>query len=98
MENGIVQKDKEKQIAVSQEGSSNNTLFIPYIYHIGNGNNSQMVKSLMNSKWWWRSHTNEDIKEVNFLWTQWKNKSHHKELESKIQPPLSDLSDPQTPS
>jgi hypothetical protein len=42
-------------------------------YFIGRGNNSSLIKKLMQSRSWWTQ--TEDPAEANFVWTQWKDKS-----------------------
>ena len=43
-----------------------------YKYYVGKGNNSRLVSKCFASRSWWSEV--EDIKEANFVWTQWKNK------------------------
>lgn len=56
-------------------------------YFIGKGNNGHSIRNLMNQRWWWQSHTKENIIELNFLWTQWKVDSQLDKLPSKIPKP-----------
>lgn len=77
-ENGYSSKCAPAKVGENTEGI--NQIFSPYFYHIGNGNNGQMIKGLMNSRWWWRSYKREDIDTVNFLWTQWIKEEHVKKL------------------
>jgi hypothetical protein len=58
-----------------------------YKYGIGKGNNSHLVRNLMNQRWWWQSHPRENISELNFLWTQWKVETQLEKLPSKIPKP-----------
>jgi hypothetical protein len=39
------------------------------VYHIGRGNNSELIRSLMKRRWWWTEGTLENS---NFVWTQLK--------------------------
>jgi hypothetical protein len=39
------------------------------VYHIGHGNNSELIRSLMKRRSWW---TEGSIEQANFVWTQLK--------------------------
>lgn len=41
----------------------------------------------MNIRWWWNSHQNENLDEVNFLWTPWILDSEVQKLPCDLKPP-----------
>jgi len=43
---------------------------LPYKAFIGKGNNGNLLKNALKSRYWWTIvDTNEDDPEINFLWT-----------------------------
>lgn len=44
-----------------------------YKYYVGKGNNSTLIKRLLDNRNWWVS--TENILEAHFVWTQWKDKT-----------------------
>ena len=48
------------------------------------GNNSQMVLTLFKSRYWWLLSDSEDIRNVNFMWTQLKKTSVMSVLKCKL--------------
>lgn len=58
-----------------------------YKFYVGKGNNSHLIRNLMNQRWWWQSHSRENMDELNFLWTQWKVDSHLDKLPSLLPKP-----------
>jgi tubulin---tyrosine ligase len=58
-----------------------------YKFYVGKGNNSHLIRNLMNQRWWWQSHSRENMDELNFLWTQWKVDSNLDKLPSKFPKP-----------
>lgn len=46
--------------------------FSSYKFFIGKGNNSSFIKTVVKQRWWWYDHDKEDMKEVHFIWTQWR--------------------------
>ena len=48
--------------------------FTPYKYYIGKGNNHMLIRALMKTRWWWAQTDSKNPKEINFQWTQWRNK------------------------
>lgn len=59
-----------------------------YKYHVGKGNNGQLIKALMKQRFWWQSHNKEDMTELNFLWTEWRKNSEINKLPSQIPKPI----------
>lgn len=57
-------------------------------FFVGKGNNSQVLKAIMNQRYWWQCHTKGDLNELNFLWTQWKNNIEISKLPSKVPKPI----------
>lgn len=48
--------------------------FFSYKYYLGKGNNSNLIKQCLSTRWWWTRVSEEDIKTANLIWTQWKDK------------------------
>jgi tubulin polyglutamylase TTLL1/tubulin monoglycylase TTLL3/8 len=40
-------------------------------YFVGRGNNAQLVRSVLGTRWWWGRVDEEDKHEANLVWTQW---------------------------
>jgi tubulin---tyrosine ligase len=57
-------------------------------FYVGKGNNSQLVKAILNQRFWWQAHTKEDLNEINFLWTEWRCNQELNKLPSKITKPV----------
>ena len=57
-------KEKEKLLQFTQK------------YYIGPGNNCQVVKQALKSRYWWTQAPTEDFTEANFIWTSWKRDKH----------------------
>ncbi|OMJ89940.1 hypothetical protein SteCoe_7833 [Stentor coeruleus] len=53
--------------------------FFYYKYYLGKGNNSNLIKQCLSTRWWWIRVNEEEISNANLVWTQWKDK---KTLES----------------
>jgi hypothetical protein len=47
--------------------------FTPYKYYVGHGNNSQIVRACLKTRFWWQLGDFEDWNSFNFIWTQWKS-------------------------
>lgn len=58
-----------------------------YKYNICKGNNCQLVKKIMNQRYWWQRYDVDDMSLLNFLWTQWKIDRELEKLPSKIPKP-----------
>ena len=41
-----------------------------YTYYVGNGNNKNLIVSILKKRWWWCE--SEDMPSANFVWTQLK--------------------------
>jgi len=54
--------------------------FVPYKFSIGKGNNHMLLRQLMKNRWWWKETDSKNPKEINFLWTQWRNKKFFESL------------------
>ena len=68
-----------------------NKSFTPSMkYFIGQGNNSELVKSIMKDRWWWT--TAADVNEANFVWTQWRKKSFISDLKCSKSSEVNSLS------
>ena len=65
------QRDTEKLLQFTQK------------YYIGGGNNHQIVKSVIKSRYWWTPAKYEDFTEANFIWTSWKKDKHISYLKTK---------------
>lgn len=52
-------------------------------YFIDTGNNYQIVKNAIKSRYWWTPATNEDFNEANFIWNSWKRDKHIEYLKIK---------------
>lgn len=48
--------------------------FFYYKYYLGKGNNSNLIKQCLSSRWWWTRVGEDDISSANLVWTQWKDK------------------------
>ena len=46
---------------------------MPYKYYIGKGNNYQVVKLALKTRFWWHVGDYEEWTDYNFMWTQWKS-------------------------
>ncbi|OMJ95251.1 hypothetical protein SteCoe_1466 [Stentor coeruleus] len=53
--------------------------FFYYKYYLGKGNNSNLIKQCLSTRWWWTRVNEDEISNANLVWTQWKDK---KTLES----------------
>jgi hypothetical protein len=78
-------KDKEKYldlkerhyrvflININKSNSNNikfpNAHFTPYKYYIGKGNNSQLVRTALKTRFWWQMGDFEEWIDYNFMWT-----------------------------
>ena len=47
----------------------------------------KFLNNLMSNRWWWNSHQNENLDEVNFLWTPWILDSEVQKLPSNTKTP-----------
>ena len=45
-------------------------------YFVGQGNNYQVIKNAIKSRYWWNQAHSEDFAEANFIWTSWKKDRH----------------------
>lgn len=57
-------------------------------YFVGKGNSSQLLKAIMNQRYWWQVHPRTDMNELNFLWTEWKTNSEIDKLSSRLPKPV----------
>ena len=48
--------------------------FFYYKYYLGKGNNSNLIKQCLSSRWWWTRVSEDEIGSANLVWTQWKDK------------------------
>jgi hypothetical protein len=64
-------KEKEKLLQFTQK------------YYIGPGNNYQVVRQAIKSRYWWTPAPTEDFTEANFIWTSWKRDKHIDFLKQK---------------
>jgi len=58
-----------------------------YKYFVGKGNNAQLVKTMLGSRWWWTRVEEEDKAQANLVWTQWKEIELMKEMEAVPEQP-----------
>ena len=53
-------------------------------YYIGQGNNFQVVKSIIKQRLWWCPAQTEDFSEATFIWTSWKRDKHIEYLKKDL--------------
>jgi len=84
-----IPKDREKYLDLKEKhyraflvkiNKSNNVSLVfpsasfnPYKYYIGKGNNSQLVRACLKTRFWWSMGDFNTWEEYNFMWTQWKS-------------------------
>ena len=51
-------------------------------FYVGQGNNFQVVKNAIKSRYWWNQSQTENFSEANFIWTSWKKDRHIDYLKS----------------
>ena len=54
----------------SSNGISVSTHEACYKYYLGKGNNSLLVKQIISSRWWWTCVNEDQLPNVNMVWTQ----------------------------
>lgn len=50
-------------------------IYLTYKYCIGKGNNAELVKQVLGSRWWWTRVPEEEKQSAHFIWTQWTEKA-----------------------
>ena len=49
--------------------------YYQYGFKIGPGNNSFVIRRLINERWWWSIHDKLQGDNIHFRWTQWRKNS-----------------------
>jgi hypothetical protein len=49
-----------------------NGSYFQYSFKIGPGNNSFVIRRLMNERWWWSIYDKQSSENMHFTWTQWR--------------------------
>jgi len=62
-----------------------NGAFSQYWFKIGPGNNSFIIKRLMNERWWWSIYEKQSENVPHFRWTQWRKNNIIAQLKSNQQ-------------
>lgn len=62
------------------------TLPLPYKFYVGDGNNSNLIRSLFRRRFWWAQASSKQEEGLNFLWTQLKLNSFFTAQEAALVP------------
>ena len=67
--------NSSNNLEVEPPEHSSNGVFFQYGFKIGPGNNSFVIRRLMNERWWWNIHEKQSGTKPHFRWTQWRKNS-----------------------
>ena len=67
---GIINASNNLEVELPPPGA--NGSYYQYGFKIGPGNNSFVIKRLINERWWWNLHDRQSGETNHFIWTQWR--------------------------